>query len=141
MLGENGGVMDARKRRWIGLILLLGCLPGLSQAQEKKQLSAAMAAVVANLDTDAGKQYDASLGKEFPPKYSATFHECKQSGERVPPSFDIFLKLDAQGKVLQMLAYPETPLANCVRPALSAGKFSPPPRADYWVSIHLEFKK
>jgi hypothetical protein len=122
-------------------IVVLALFSVQSRAESKAQLSAAMAAVVANLDTQAGKQYDETIGKEFSPKYGEVFHNCKQPSEKVPPSFDIFLKLDAQGKVTEMLAYPETAMAQCVRPALSSGKFSAPPHGDYWVSIHLQFKK
>jgi hypothetical protein len=126
--------------RWSALLIVL-LLSVLTLAEKKTQLSAAMAAVVANLDTQAGKQYDEAIGKEFPPKFAGVFRECKQSSEKDPPSFDVFLKLDAQGKVNEVLAYPETTIAQCVRPALSSGKFSSPPHGDYWVSIHLQFKK
>jgi hypothetical protein len=54
--------------------------------------------------------------------------------------FDIFLKLTADGAVSEGLVHPETPFAVCARAALLKGKFSSPPRAEYWVNIHLELK-
>ncbi len=99
----------------------------------KKQLEAALAAVEANLKTSAGKQYDELAGKGLTEKYLASLKPCKQSlpsGTRIDP-FDMFLKLDSDGKVREGLVYPETRLA---------AKFSSPPHGDYWINIHMEFK-
>jgi len=111
-------------------------------AADKKQLEAALAAVDANLKTSAGKQYDALIGKEFPEKYWSSVRQCKQSlppGTAVDP-FDMFVKLNADGKVQEVLVYPETQFAGCTRTAVLAGKFSSPPHDDYWINIHLELK-
>jgi hypothetical protein len=117
-------------------------LAAMSFAADKKQLTAALAAVDANLKTAAGKQYDALLGKEFPDKYWPSVRQCKQS---LPPGtslgpFDMFLRLNADGEVQEVLVYPETQFANCTRTALLAGTFSHPPHDDYWINIHLEVK-
>jgi hypothetical protein len=111
-------------------------------AADKKQLADALAAVEANLKTSAGKQYDDGLSKPFA-KYLPDIKHCKESaissGAGVEP-FDMFLKLNAEGKVLEALVYPETSIAICSRTALLAGKFDPPPHGDYWVNIHMELK-
>jgi hypothetical protein len=31
-------------------------------------------------------------------------------------------------------------MAKCSRTALMGGQFTPPPHANYWVNIHLDFK-
>ena len=123
----------------LAVVLLLGpiCL-----AADKKQLTAAVAAVDANLKTSAGKEYDSRLGKEFPDKYWSSVKQCKQSlpADTNLEPFDMFLKLNAEGKVQDVLVYPETQFANCTRTALLSGKFSNPPHDEYWINIHLELK-
>ena len=126
-----------------GIWLLFTCIlcAFSAQAADKKQLSAALAAVEANLKTGAGKEYDAALAKQLSP-YTASIRQCKQSNASSSfAPFDIFLELKSDGKVEQALAYPETALAVCTRDALSSAQFSAPPRGDYWVNIHLELKK
>jgi hypothetical protein len=114
-----------------------------SYAADKKQLADAVAAVDANLKTTAGKQYDETIGNEFPARFQSSVKQCKQSlpaGSTASP-FDMLLKLDARGKVQEVLVDPETALALCTRTALLAGSFSPPPRGDYWINIHMQFKR
>jgi hypothetical protein len=113
-----------------------------SFAVDKKQLAAAAAAVDANLKTPAGKAYDQQIGSELAQKNAATIRQCKQLVQGATPApFDLFLKISADGKVGEVLVYPETQVAQCARAGLLTGKFSPPPHADYWVNIHLQFKR
>jgi hypothetical protein len=123
------------------LCLCLVCA-SLSFAADKKQLSDALAAVDANLKTAAGKQYDEKIGQEFSPKYLPSLKQCKQSS---PPTnsdpLDMLVKLDAAGKVQEVLVYPDNPFNNCARTALQSGQFSAPPRGDYWINIHLQPKR
>ena len=129
-------------KRLTTVLAILLSLGSICMAADKKQLAAAVAAVDANLKTSAGKQYDDRLGKEFPDKYWSSVRQCKQSlpaGTNLDP-FDMFLKLNAEGKVQLVLVYPETQFANCTRAALLTGKFSNPPHDDYWINIHLELK-
>lgn len=119
--------------------LLLSLIP-ISQAvagDKPTSLSDAQAAVEANLRTPQGKAYDEQLGKEFPQKYLGTLRQCKQTaGDSA--SFWILLQLDQDGAVKEVLLYPTTKLGTCARETLLKGKFSPPPRAAYWVSIYLK---
>ena len=124
------------------LLVAFGLLASLCLAADKKQFSEALAAVDANLKTPAGKQYDERIGKEFSGKYMSSLKQCKQSlraGTTIY-SFDMFLRLNAEGKVLEGLVHPETQFAVCARNALLAGKFSNPPHGDYWINVHMEFK-
>jgi hypothetical protein len=114
----------------------------LSFTADKKQLSDALAAVDANLKTSAGKQYDEKIGEEFPAKYIPNIRQCKQSNPATSfDPFDIFLRLNSEGKVEEALAYPETALAICTRTALQSGQFSAPPHGEYWINIHLQPKR
>ena len=112
-------------------------------ATDKKKLSDAVAAVDANLKTSAGKQYDANLSKEFSARYATTIRQCRQQAgsDRIPAPFDLLMRVDEAGNVIEVLAYPEAGMAKCAANALQRAKFSPPPHADYWFNIHLQFKK
>jgi len=123
----------------LAILLSLACM---CFAADKKQLAAALAAVEANLKSPAGKQYDELIGKEISDKYLSSIKQCKQSlpsGTGIDP-FDMFVKLHADGKVQEVLVYPETQFAGCTRAALLAGKFSSPPHDDYWINVHMQFK-
>ena len=117
-------------------------IASMCSAADKKQLEAALAAVNANLKTSAGKQYDELIGKEFPEKYWSEVRKCKQSlpGTSTDP-FDMFLRLNADGKVQEVLIYPETRFASCIRDAVLVGKFTNPPHDTYWINIHVQIKQ
>ena len=132
---------SAFKRQICGLIIAT-CALSLLYAADKQQLKAALDAVDANLKTSAGKQYDELSGKDFMEKYLPNMRQCKQSlpaGSSLDP-FDVFVKLKADGQVVDALAYPETPLAICTRASLLNKKFSNPPHDEYWINIHLQLK-
>jgi hypothetical protein len=144
MISERfvGGSKLPSRSSFLALLIALVFLYSFCLAADKKQFSDAIAAVDANLKTPAGKQYDERLGKEFAGKYMSSFKQCKQSlpvGTTID-SFDMFLKLNAEGKVLEGLVHPETQFSVCVRTALLAGRFSNPPHGDYWINIHMDFK-
>jgi hypothetical protein len=111
----------------------------LSFAADKKELSEAVASVEANLKTPEGKKYDEHMTADFQ-KYAPQVRQCKQTESGTPASFDMLLRLEGDGKIVQVLVHPETPMAKCSRTALMGGKFTPPPHANYWVNIHLDFK-
>ena len=130
----------AQRRAFLLAVFL--ALASTGFAAGKKQIAAALAAVDANLKTPAGKQYDDLIGKEFPEKYLPSLRQCKQAlpaGTTID-TFDMFLGLDAGGKVQEALVYPETQFTGCARTALLAGKFSNPPHEDYWINIHVQSK-
>jgi hypothetical protein len=130
------------KSSLVALLAAFAMLAALGFGADKKQLSAALAAVEANLKTSAGKQYDEALGKEFPAKYLSSLKQCKQSSpDGAAADLDMFLKLDGEGKVQEVLVYPETPFSVCCRTALQTAKFSSPPHGDYWVNVHLQAKR
>src|SRR4051794_17185642 len=110
----------------------------LSFAADKKELSEAVASVEANLKTPEGKKYDEHMTADFQ-KYTPQVRQCKQESG-TPASFDMLLRLEGDGKIADVLVHPETPMAKCSRTALMGGKFTPPPHANYWVNIHLDFK-
>jgi hypothetical protein len=124
----------------VRLLLTLVCIASLSFASDRKQLKDAVAAVDANLKTREGKKYEEHTGKDFE-KYIPAVRDCKKTESGTPADFDMFLRLNADGKIADVLIYPETPMAKCSQGVLRSGQFSPPPHADYWVNIHMTFKR
>lgn len=109
------------------------------QAEDKATtLRDAQSAVDTNLQTPEGKAYDAQLSKDFPDKYMGTMRQCKQNAGGDLRSFWILMKLAQDGAVKEVLLYPSTKLGECARETQLRGKLSPPPKADYWVSIYMK---
>lgn len=109
-------------------------------AADRKALKDAVAQVEANLKTPEGKKYeDEHVGKDFE-KYIPAVRECKKTESGAPADFDLLVRLNADGKIAEVLSYPETPMAKCSQGVLSKGQFSPPPHGEYWVNIHLAFE-
>jgi len=125
-----------------GILAVLAALVllGAGAAVDKERLADALAAVDANLKTPAGKKYDEQFGGELFNKYQAGIKQCKGSASKVDP-FDILLKLSGGGKVEEVLVYPETQFAMCSRDLLLTASFNPPPHGEYWVNIHVQFKR
>ena len=74
------------------VLVILVLSSSLCKAADKKQLSAALAAVDANLKTSAGKQYDAEIRKQLTQQHAAAIRQCRQSSQNDGPDpFDIFL--------------------------------------------------
>ncbi|SRR5579871_4490891 len=106
--------------------------------EKATSLSAARAAIDANLATAEGKAFDERVGKEFVDKHMAPLRQCKTTAGNDLRSFWILLKLDQNGAVQELLLYPETKLGTCARDAYLKDKFLPPPKPAYWVGIYLK---
>ena len=111
----------------------------LAVAQDKPtSLSDAQAAVEANLRTPEGKAYDEKLGTEFVQSHLGAFRQCKQSAGDDLRSFWILLKLEKDGTVKEVLLYPATKVGTCARESLLKDRFTPPPRAAYWIGVYMK---
>lgn len=131
MLGRKSAMLAA------ATLALLFALPIF--ASDRKQLTDAAAAVDANLKTPEGKKYEEHMGKDVE-KYFPVLRPCMQTEGGKPADFDMLLRLNGDGKIAEVLIHPDTPMAKCSRDVLLKGQFSTPPRADYWVNIHMTFK-
>ncbi len=89
------------------------------------------------MKTSAGKAYDQQFGKEFYDKYAGTIRQCKTAAGKDSASFWSLVKLAGDGKVQEVLLYPENKVGICERQTLVKDRFSAPPRDGYWVGIYL----
>lgn len=129
--------MAMRTTAW-ALILLFSFITFARAEDKPTGLRDAQAAVEANLRTPEGKAYDEQMGKEFPQKYLGTIRQYKQSAADDLRSFWMLIKLAQDGSVSEVLLYPSTKIGTCAREALLKGKFSPPPKPAYWVSVYMK---
>jgi hypothetical protein len=131
-------------RLTVPAILLLMCtsLTAATITGDKPtSLSAAQAAVEANLKTPEGKAFDERLGADFIQNHLAPLRVCKQTAGGDQTSFWILMKLDKSGSVTEVLLYPSTKLGVCAREPLLKDKFIAPPKPDYWVSVYMKLGK
>jgi hypothetical protein len=92
----------------------------------------------ANLRNLDGKAYDAKFGAEFSQKHSDIARLCKRSAGDDRENFWMLVKLDANGKVTEVLLYPASTLGECAHQTLLRDTFSPPPRPAYWVRVYVK---
>ena len=55
----------------------------------------------------------------------------------------LLYRLDAEGRAVESIVYPETPLGECIRDdlgGLEAFSLPPPPRADHWISVPVPLR-
>lgn len=121
-----------------GIISVSTVLAPVWADDKPSSFSDARSAVEANLRTSEGKAYDEQLAKEFMEKHLATMKQCKQAAGSDLESFWILMKLDKDGAVKEVLLHATTKMGTCAREALLKGKFSPPPRPAYWVSVYMK---
>jgi hypothetical protein len=121
------------------MIVLLALASLVAFASDKKELKDAVAAVDANVKTPEGKKYEGTLNSDLQ-RYMPTLRQCMKTENNKPADFDMFLRLGKEGKTDNVLIYPETPMAKCSQTALQNSRFTSPPRPEYWVNIHMQFK-
>ncbi len=93
--------------------------------------------VDANLQTPAGRQYDAQIAKEFPNKFTEVMKQCVASAGGDLGGSDLFLQLGSAGSVRQWLLDPSTTVGECLLSSLRSSSFTPPPSPDYWVKVSM----
>ncbi len=122
---------------WL-LFAALFVFPSLAGAQAPATFEAALSAAKSNIAAPGGAAFDDAVGLEFARLHVDTIAKC--AGPANGPDldyFDLLLRLDAQGAVVEALAYPETSVAKCLRPATEHNVLGKPPRGDYWVHVGM----
>ena len=79
---------------------------------------------------------------EFSTRYRALLRDCQAAlpqPDQTPFSF--VTAIDATGQVLRMWSDRSAPVYSCLRGRLLFERFSPPPRAPFYLYIHMRFKQ
>ena len=77
---------------------------------------------------------------QFSARYRAHLRDCQ--AEQPQPDqtpFSFVAALDGEGKVLKLWSDRSPPVYSCVRGRLLFDRFAPPPRAPFYLYIHMRF--
>jgi hypothetical protein len=77
---------------------------------------------------------------QFTARYRAHLRDC-QAAQPQPDQtpFSFVAALDAEGKVLRLWSDRSPPVYACVRGRLLFDRFAPPPRAPFYLYVHMRF--
>lgn len=130
------------KNIWLLSLFLLLPIAVFCQADQRaNELTAARAAVKANLRTEEGCKYDAVISAEFQQSYAPTMGRCAQSAtEKDLANFELLIRVAGNGKVDKVLFDPGTKIATCLAKEVAKNGFSTPPKPMYWVHVEMKIE-
>lgn len=96
----------------------------------------------ANGDSSEGAKYTLQSRLKFGREYSSRFLECiHAAGEDFGGSFDLYLQIGKTGNVMEVRAWPQTKVSDCVLPAIPSTTFAEPPQPSYWVKFDMSLPR
>jgi len=128
-----------RSMRRAVVVLLLAATQG-APLRAQDATATAEAAARASAATDAGKQYEESIGAAFGREHPKTVGACAKSHRRDLGDFDLLVRVGA-GVADEVLAKPANPFSDCVRAKLVGWRVAPPPDPPRWVRIAVKLKR
>ena len=118
-------------------------LAGGAIAEEPRHTSFTLAREAAqeNAETPAGRRYEvaflSSLDRWLPP----VVQRCAKGipdEERI--GFEAVVRVGRSGEPEEVLVAPETAVARCVAPELTAAKYPAPPQPSWWMRVEVQLK-
>ena len=97
----------------------------------------ALVAAGESIEAPGGEAYQKEFGKKSSKYLGAALDDCLGGPAAVQSSFQILLKLEADGKVGSALVRPEGPVTACVRDKLSRRTFPKPPAGSTWKLVNV----
>ena len=104
-------------------------------------LSKARAAVKANMATAEGQAYENTLSDDFWMSHSEVVTKCVDTTSASHGKMEVLVKFVKDGTVGEVLITPNGPIGECLKQNLVKEKFPPPPQADYWMKVDMQFTK
>jgi hypothetical protein len=122
-------------------VFLVGVTGAFGADAPPPAVADALRQTAANEATPAGSDFDTAVGKQFEEAHADAVEDCAKgaSGANLD-TFNLFMKLDPSGKVMETLVFPETTVAKCLKSAVAKDKYPAPGHSDYWVRIELALK-
>ena len=124
------------------VFVFLLCFPVmLSAADKPTPVAKARAEVKANMATPEGEAYETQLSDDFWMSHSEAVTKCVDSSNSSHGSMEVLVRFAKDGSVGEVLVTPGNKTGDCIRQNLLREKFPPPPKADYWMHIDMQFQK
>jgi hypothetical protein len=121
-------------------VLTLAALPGW--AENPTDIAIARSAAQKNMKTSEGQAYYRQLRDQFSDKYRQTKARCSTNREVTQlVNFDVYIRLQQNGSVDEVLLSPKSKVASCIREKLVKDRFTPPPQPRYWVHLDMRAGK
>jgi len=111
-------------------------------AESPASFDAALSSALGNVATPKGRLFDDELARQFQDRHEDALVRCREGiKESDLVSFDLLMKLAADGKGQAVLVRPDTPVSACLRSAVRNDVYKKPPRPAYWVRVAMSFKR
>ena len=124
----------------IAFAIVVGAGPQL-HAEPPTRFAKALQSAEANEATSDGAVFDGTIARQFGQRHADTMDRCANDATADNlAKFNLVMRLDVAGHVVEALVYPETSVAKCLREAVSHDSYEKPAHADYWVRISMSIK-
>jgi hypothetical protein len=132
----------------LAFVALVATLPLSSEegsgraAGNKERLAESLRVARANLNTPEGKRYDVKLASYTSEHDGPAMGACVEAAKKPDlSSFQLLLKLTADGHVRCAMVNPETNISICFRDQVKKESLPRPPRSDYWVLVEMSLSQ
>lgn len=128
-------------------LIIPGFLATLALAATPDRVQRAEAAVVENIKTEAGRKYADTASSVAAEPLAAAVAACrdslvgksgKLSGTPDSGAVEIYLMLNRQGRLKDLVANPQSDVGDCLTRKARVGLALPfPPGGNYWIRVRL----
>jgi hypothetical protein len=115
--------------------------PALVAEQPRTPTAVARQEAESNVRTPAGRAYEGVVIGRVDEWLRPALERCVKDAppeERI--SFDVLVRVGAEGQAEEALFAPETAVARCVAPEFRSAKYPSPPQPSWWVKIQVRLK-
>lgn len=102
---------------------------------------AALKAADADLSTEEGKAYESKMRASAGAWLASEIARCTSQyrGTAFGP-FTVLIRIGSAGRAEEVLTWPETHIADCLKPKFAAAEYPAPPRAPWWHRLDIRIK-
>ncbi|HVP90299.1 MAG TPA: hypothetical protein VMS75_03675 [Terriglobales bacterium] len=137
---------------WPGAIIASPLYPGQETARPAPgqvetplvppaDFQAALKAAEAGLASKKGKAYEKKMNESAGPWLASELSRCAtQVGGTAFGPFTLLVRIGRSGRAEEVLAWPETHVADCLRPKFAAAEYPKPPRYPWWGKFDIRIK-
>ena len=123
------------------LLALVATTCALGAGESLSKFDAALQSAEANEATPAGGEFDTAVGMQFGEEHANTVAGCAEGAHgKDLAKFNLVMKLDGAGNVVEALVYPETTVAKCLQAAVAHDAYPKPVHPGYWVRVEMSLK-